>query len=238
VEAEIKLGDITVDVMLKDIKNIHLSVYPPTGRVRISAPLRFDLDTIRLFAIAKLGWIKKQQTKFRNQVREPQREFIERESHYFFGKRYLLRISETELTQTVILRHAHIEMVMRPGHSSHSRELLLNKWYRQQLKTRSADLIHKWANLIGIPAPEFGVKRMRTKWGSCNQKAGRIWINLELAKKPPPCLEYIVVHELVHLLERNHGQRFISLMDQYLPQWRQAKAELNRLPVAHADWFY
>ena len=237
-QTEIKLGEITVDVLLKDIKNIHLSVYPPTGRVRISAPLRFDIDTIRIFAISKLGWIKKQQTKLRSQERESPREYVERESHYFMGRRYLLKISETDLAATVVLRHSQIELVVKRGATKEQRRRLLEGWYRQQVKKKAEDVISKWASQIGVRVFEFGVKKMRTKWGSCNKDAKRIWINLELAKKPPGCLEYIVVHELLHLIERNHGARFVGLMDRFMPQWRQYRDELNSLPVSHSNWRY
>lgn len=237
-QTEIKLGEITVDVRIKDIKNIHLSVYPPTGRVRISAPLRFDVDTIRLFAISKLPWIKKQQSKLRKQDRETPREYVERESHYFMGRRYLLKITESVMASTVVLRHRHIELIVKPGSTMEQRRKLLDDWYRQQLKDKANKLISKWSIQMGAAVPEFGVKKMRTKWGSCNQEAKRIWINLELAKKPPECLEYIVVHEMVHLIERNHGTRFVALMDQLLPQWRQFRDELNRLPIANSSWQY
>lgn len=237
-QTEIKLGDITVDVMLKDIKNIHLSVYPPTGRVRISAPLRFDIDAIRIFAISKLAWIKKQQTKLRHQERETVREYVERESHYFMGRRYLLKISETDLAPTVVLRHKEIELIVKQESTHEQRRLLLEGWFRQRLRQQIASYVAAWEAKMNVSVSEFGIKKMRTKWGSCNDEAKRIWINLELAKKPPECLEYIVVHEMVHLIERNHGTRFVSLMDHFLPLWRQHKNLLNNLPVAHTDWQY
>ncbi|MFZ1701025.1 MAG: SprT family zinc-dependent metalloprotease [Pyrinomonadaceae bacterium] len=236
--AQLKLGEITVDVIRKDIKNLHLSVYPPTGRVRISAPSRMNLDTIRVYAVSKLGWIKKQQTKLRNQERETQRDYITRESHYFMGKRYLLKISETDLAQTVVLRHREIELVIRKGADLEQRQKLLEDWYRKQLRHKAGSYISFWEKQMNLKVAEFGIKKMRTKWGSCNREAKRIWLNLELAKKPKECLEYIVVHEMVHIVERNHGTRFISFMDQFLPQWRQYKEELNRLPIGHTNWRY
>lgn len=235
---QIKLGEITVDVVRKDIKNLHLSVYPPTGRVRISAPSRMNFDTIRVYAVSKLGWIKKQQTKLRNQERETQRDYITRESHYFMGKRYLLKISETDLAQTVVLRHREIELVVRQGADLEQRQKLLEDWYRKQLRHKAGRYISFWEKQLDLKVAEFGIKKMRTKWGSCNREAKRIWLNLELAKKPTECLEYIVVHEMVHVIERNHGTRFIALMDKFLPQWRQYKEELNRLPIGHSNWRY
>jgi len=235
---QIKLGEITVDVVRKDIKNIHLSVYPPTGRVRISAPSRIKLETIRVYAVSKLGWIKKQQEKLRSQERETPRDYITRESHYFMGKRYLLKITETDATQTVVLRHREIELVVKKGANLKQKQKLLEDWYRKRLRQRAGKYIAFWEKQMNLKVAEFGIKRMRTKWGSCNREAKRIWLNLELAKKPKECLEYIVVHEMVHVLERNHGTRFVALMDQFLPQWRQYKDELNRLPVGHSNWRY
>lgn len=235
---QIKLGEITVDVVRKDIKNIHLSVYPPTGRVRISAPSRIKLETIRVYAVSKLGWIKKQQEKLRSQERETPRDYITRESHYFMGKRYLLKITETDATKTVVLRHREIELVVKKGADLKQKQKLLEDWYRKRLRQSAGKYIAFWEKQMNLKVAEFGIKRMRTKWGSCNRGAKRIWLNLELAKKPKECLEYIVVHEMVHVLERNHGTRFVAIMDQFLPQWRQYKDELNRLPVGHSNWRY
>ena len=235
---QLKLGDITIDVVQKNIKNIHLSVHPPTGRVRISAPSRMDLDTIRVFALSKLGWIKKQQIKLRNQERETPREFINRESHYFNGKRYLLKVIERDAAPKVVLKHSTIELYVRPKTDTKKREAILNEWYRQKLKETVPSLIETWEKKARVQVKEFGIKRMRTKWGTCNRQAKRIWLNLELAKKPPECLEYIVVHEMVHLLERKHNDRFIDLMTEFMPKWRFYKDALNRLPISHVDWNY
>lgn len=235
---QLQLGNITVDVVQKDIKNIHLSVYPPAGRVRISAPLRMDLDTIRVFAVSKLNWIKKQQTKLRNQEREAHREFLSRESHYFNGKRYLLKVIEKDAGPRVELKHSKIELYVRPQTSRDKMKSILDEWYRKQLKASLPALIEKCERKINVQINEFGVKKMKTKWGACNREAKRIWLNLELAKKPAECLEYIVAHEMVHLLERNHNDRFVSLMDEFMPKWRFYKDELNRLPVRHEDWNY
>ena len=235
---QIELGEITVDVILKDIKNIHLSVYPPTGRVRISAPNRMSLDTIRVYAISRLDWIKKQQDRFQNQEREPQRAFVTRESHCYLGKRYLLKITESDSPSTVILGHSQIELVVKPNSTVSQRGKLLDEWYRRQLRNVVAPYVEKWATAMDVNPEAFEIKKMRTKWGSCNREAKRIWLNLELAKKPSECIEYIVVHELAHLLERSHNQRFAGHMDRLLPNWRQLKDRLNRLPISHSDWDY
>lgn len=234
----IKLGNIDIEVEQKNIKNIHLSVYPPNGRVRIAAPQRMDLDTIRVFAISKLQWIKSQQETLLKQEREPQREYLERESHYFQGKRYLLKIHEKEAPAKVEIDHKHIHLHIRPNTDTEKRAQIISEWYRKQLKLLVPDLIAKWEEVIGVKSNEFGIKKMRTKWGTCNTEAKRIWLNLELAKKPKECLEYIIVHELVHLLERSHNQRFVKLMDEFMPKWRFHRDELNKLPVSHTEWGY
>lgn len=235
---QIRLGEIIVDVVRKDIKNIHLSVYPPTGRVRISAPSRIKLETIRLYAVSKLQWIRKQQKKLTSQDRETPRDYITRESHYFMGKRYLLKITETDAKQTVVLRHREIELIVKKNADLKQKQKLLEDWYRKRLRQIAGSYITFWEKQMKLKVAEFGIKKMRTKWGSCNREARRIWLNLELAKKPKECLEYIVVHEMVHVIERNHGTRFVALMDHFLPQWRQYKDELNRLPVGHSNWRY
>jgi predicted metal-dependent hydrolase len=235
---QLKLGNITVDVIKKNIKNIHLSVHPPTGRVRISAPTRLDMDTIRVFAVSKLSWIKKQQAKFERQKREAPREFLNRESHYFKGERYLLKVIEKNAAPRVELKHSIIELYVRPTASKEKMKSILDEWYRNQLKASLPAIIEKWEKKLNVQVKEFGIRKMKTKWGTCNREVKRIWLNLELAKKPVECLEYIVFHEMVHLLERNHNDRFVSLMDEFMPKWRFFKDELNRLPVRHEDWNY
>lgn len=234
----IELGDIDVDVVKKDIKNIHLSVYPPAGKVRISAPLRMDIDTIRVFAITKLGWIKSQQKKLREQQRETPREYLDRESHYLWGKRYLLQVIEKDAAPDVELKHSKMFLQIRPASNDEKKQAILDTWYREQLKEAVPALLARWQPLMGVKVEKFFVRRMKTKWGSCSPKANRIRLNTELAKKPPECLEYIVVHEMVHLLEPTHNSRFISLMDQFMPKWRFYKDELNKLPVRHEHWGY
>lgn len=235
---QINLGEISIDVVKKDIKNIHLSVHPPAGRVRISAPVRMDLDTIRVFAITKLGWIKKHQQKLQEQVRETPREFLDRESHYLWGKRYLFKVEEKDSTPYVLLRHNKMVLHIRPDTSDERKQDILAEWYREQLREAVPALITKWELLMGVKVEQFFVQRMKTKWGSCNPASGRIRLNTELAKKPPECLEYILVHEMAHLLEASHNSRFITLMDCFMSNWRFFRDELNRLPVRHEEWVY
>ena len=235
---QIELGDIVVDVELKNIKNIHLSVYPPTGRVRIAAPARMDLDTIRVYAITKLDWIKAQQQKFLNQQRETPREYLERESHYVWGTRYLLSIQETNQPPSVELGHSQLMLRVRPGADEQKKQEVIEEWYRLQLREMADPLIAKWEKAMGVQIQHVYVQRMKTRWGSCNPNTGRIRLNTELAKKPPVCLEYIVVHELAHLLEPSHNAKFTELLDQYLPHWRQIRDELNRAPLGHVEWDY
>lgn len=234
----IELGKLSVDVVRKDIRNLHLSVYPPTGRIRIAAPLRMNLDTIRLFAISKLGWIRQQQKKLRNQEREAPREYLDRESHYLWGRRYLLKVAEVNAPASVEIKHR--QLVLRVRNAAYEAEKLtvLDDWYRERMKEVVPELIAKWERLMGVKVQGVLVRKMKTLWGSCSHERGTIRLNLELAKKPPECLEYIVVHELAHLLEPTHSQRFVALMDKFIPKWRFHRDELNRLPVRHEHWRY
>lgn len=236
--AKITLGQVDIEVEQKAIKNIHLSVYPPDGVVRIAAPEHLDLETIRVFALSKLSWIKKEQANFKNQRRESPRKFITREDHYFLGERYLLKVIEHNAKPKVVLKIKEIELYVRPNTSIQKRHEIMNEWYRTELKKRVPALIEKWEKRISVSCSEFGIKRMKTKWGTCNTEAKRIWLNLELARKPLICLEYIIVHELTHLLERSHNQRFVSLMDEFMPLWRSHRQTLNELPFSHVDWKY
>jgi len=235
---QIDLGNITVDVEQKNIKNIHLSVYPPTGRVRIAAPMRFDLETIRMFAISKLSWIKKQQVKFQKQNRETARKYKSRENHYYQGKRYLLQLAKTEGKPSVSIKYDKMILQAKPDSSTEQKQLILQEWYRDRLKELVPKYITKWEEIMQVKVKDFGIRKMKTKWGTCNIEKKKIWINLELAKKPLACLEYIVVHEMVHLLERNHNDRFIAYMNKFLPQWKYYREELNRLPLSHVEWGY
>lgn len=233
---QIKLGDIAIDVVRKEIKNIHLSVYPPAGRVRISAPKRMALDTIRVFAISKLGWIKKHQQKLQEQVRETPREYIDRESHYLWGKRYLFKVEEKDSAAYVSLRHNQMVLHVRPDTGDERKREILAEWYREKLKEVVPALIAKWERLMGVKVEKFFVQRMKTRWGSCNHRSNNIRLNTELAKKPLECLEYVVVHEMAHLLEPSHNNRFIALMDQFMPSWRNHREELNRSSLRYEEW--
>jgi len=234
----ITLGDIDVEVVFKDIKNVHLSVHPPTGRVRISAPSRMSLDNIRIFAISKLAWIKQQQKKLQEQDRESPREYLDRESHFVWGKRYLLEVIEIDKAPSIELKHNRMLLQVRPGTDEQRKRDLVEGWYRTQLKEAVPPLIAKWEPIMEVRVNRFFVQRMKTKWGSCNPHAGNIRLNTELAKKPPECLEYIVVHEMAHLLEPTHSDRFKALMDRFMPKWQFYLDHLNRLPVSHEDWDY
>jgi predicted metal-dependent hydrolase len=224
----IRVGALSVEVVRKNIKNLHLGVYPPNGRVRVAAPLVVDDEAVRLAVIDKLGWIKRQKAKFAEQLRQSQREMVNGESHYFLGQRYRLRVHEHEAPARVAVRGvASLDLFVRPGASAEQRETVLLHWYREQLKALIPPLLETWQPILGVQASHWGIKKMKTKWGSCNPTARRLWFNLELAKKPVLCLEYIVVHELVHLLERSHNERFTALMDDFLPNWRACREALN-----------
>ncbi len=235
---KIQLGKLEVDLEYKDIKNVHLSVHPPLGRVRIAAPHRMKLDTIRVFAISKLGWIEQQRKKVLAQQREAPRDFVERESHYVWGSRCLLSIIERDQAPGVSLRHTKLLLQVRPGTAAKTRAELVEAWYRSQVKQAVPELISKWEKRLGVKVKKFGVRRMRTRWGSCNPSSRSVLLNTDLAKKPRECLEYIVVHEMVHLLEPTHNARFVALMDRYMPNWKHRKRMLNELPVRHEEWVY
>ena len=214
----ITVSGIAVDVVRKDIKNLHLGVYPPAGRVRVAAPLVVSDEAVRLAVIDKLGWIKRQRAQFAKQPRQSEREMVNGESHYFLGRRYRLRVHLKEGPARVALRGvASLDLFVPPGASADQREAVLLRWHRDQLKVLAAALLERWQPVLGVQVAAFGVKKMKTKWGSCNTDTRRIWLNLELAKKPVSCLEYIVVHELVHLVERRHSEQFTALMDRCLP---------------------
>ena len=236
---QIMVDDLVVDVVRKDIKNLHLAVYPPNGRVRVAAPLRVDDEAVRLAVISKLAWIKRQQARFVGQERQSAREYVSGESHYVQGNRYLLDVIYHDAPPVVFLRsNTRLELSVRPGSSTAQRERVLLNWYRQQLRDAIPPLIARWEATIGVELAEWRIKHMKTRWGTCNIERRRIWLNLELAKKSPRCLEFIIVHELVHLLERKHNDRFRALMDQHMPQWRLLREELNQAPLAHEDWEY
>ena len=221
-----------IEVVRKNIKNLHLAVYPPEGRVRVAAPLHMTEDAVRLAIITRISWIRKKQKAFKNQERQSRREMITGESHYFQGRRYRLRVVEINRPPTVKLsNNSTIELRVRPNSDRAKREAVLNEWYRKKLKEQIPAMISEWEPRIGVKVADWGVRKMKTRWGSCNTKARRIWLNLELAKKSLPCLEYVVVHEMLHLIERHHNDRFKSLMSELLPNWQTTRDELNRSPI-------
>ena len=233
------VGDVTVDVVRKDIKNLHVGVYPPAGRVRVAAPVGLGDDAVRLAVVSRLAWIRKRQARFVAQHRQSEREFVTGESHYFEGRRYRLDVVEGTARPSVRLRNRTVmELRVRMGADRGAKETLLHRWYRRQLQARLSTLREEWEPKVGVTVREIRIKRMKTLWGSCNAEAGRIWLNLELAKKPPSCLAFVFAHEMVHLLERHHNDRFTALMDAAMPQWRTYRDELNREPLAHEDWRY
>lgn len=233
-----QLGEVTVEVILKAVKNVHLSVYPPNGMVRIVAPQHMNLDTIRAYAISKLDWIRKQQKYLLDQPRETIRDYLHQESHYVWGRRCLLKRIESGGSPGIQLRHRQLIMTVSAEADEDQCDRLLTEWYRRQLKTAIPVLLAKWEPMVGVQNKKFFVQRMKTKWGSCNPQNGHIRINLELAKKPRECLEYILVHELIHLIERTHNKTFLSLMNHHLPQWPHIRQRLNRLPLRHEAWKY
>ncbi len=235
----IEVSGIPVEVVRKPIKNLHLGVYPPAGRVRVAVPERMDDEAVRLAVVSRLGWIRRQQARFAEQPRESAREMVTGESHYLWGRRYRLEVIEHNGPYRVQRKgRSRLVMCVRPWADTARRRRLLEDFYRQELKQRIPPLIEQWQPVIGVQVAHWGVKKMKTRWGSCNPVARRIWLNLELAKKPPRCLEYILVHEMVHLLERHHNDRFRGLMDRFLPSWRLRRDELNSSPLGHEDWGY
>jgi predicted metal-dependent hydrolase len=237
---QLLINDLTIDVVRKSIKNMHLSVYPPTGRVRIAAPLNVDDESVRLFALAKLGWIKRHQRNFEAQARQSLRNYVNRESHYFQGKRYLLRVNEIQkgAAKVAIKNKTFMDLYVRPDAAAEQKEQLVNAWYRNSLKVQVTQLIAKWEPILGVSVAAWGIKQMKTKWGTCNIAERRIWLNLELAKKPLTCVEYIIVHEMVHLLERKHNDIFWAHLEKAMPRWKYYQEELNALPVSHGEWTY
>lgn len=232
----IQLGELSIQVTRKAIKNVHLSVHPPHGEVTLAAPSSSRLEVIRAYAISKLGWIRDQQAKLRAQARETPRQFIERESHYLWGRRYLLNVIEQDTRPGVSLSHKHIKLIVRPGSSQEKRAEVIHEWHKRLLHDAAPPLIGRWERKLGVKVTSYYLQRMKTKWGSCNHRAGNIRLNTELVKKPKDLLEYIIVHEMVHLIEPTHSERFIHLLDLHYPSWREARDELNALPLKAEDW--
>jgi predicted metal-dependent hydrolase len=232
----IEIGELCVEVTRKDIRNVHLSVHPPDGRVTLSAPLNTRLDVARAYAISRLTWIRQQQAKLRNQARETPRGLVERESHHLWGKRYLLAIKVRDEKPCVSLGHKRITLFVRPGSSSEKRADVVHNWHKSLLHKVIPPLIAKWEAKLRVEVRGYFLQRMKTKWGSCNHQARNIRLNTELVKKPKDLLEYVIVHEMVHLIEPTHNERFISLLDKHYPTWRDARAELNDLPLTAEVW--
>lgn len=230
------VSGIEIDVVHKDIKNLHISVYPPIGRVRVAAPLWIDWDTVRRAVIQRLPWIKGEQERFQKVQRQTPREMVSGETHYVWGKRYLLDVSKNSGNPKITLAGNTLWLYSPEGSSAEDRFKILDRWYRRELKKHLPELLAKWERIVGVKVSKYQVKRMKTKWGTCNSDTATLWFNPELAKKNPRCLEYIVVHELTHLLERQHNERFIGLMNQFLPDWEARRDELNGAPLAAEDW--
>ena len=234
---EIIVSGLPVEVVRKRIKNLHLGVYPPDGRVRVAAPTVLSEDAVRLAVVARLGWIKKQREKFAAQKRQSEREYVSGECHFYKGRRYRLSVIECPGQPKVTVRGSeYLDLTMKPGADRAARERLLQNWYRKELRAVAAPLVEKWARRLRLQIPDFRIKRMKTKWGSCSLNCHRVWLNLELIKKPPSCLDYVILHELLHFRERHHNDAFIACLDHLLPAWRAAKQELIAHPLAPETW--
>jgi predicted metal-dependent hydrolase len=232
----IHIGDLSIQVTKKDIKHVHLSVHPPDGRVTLVAPTATRLDAARAYAISKLSWIREQQRKLKNQARETPRQFIERESHYLWGRRYLMTVLHRDAKPCVTLDHKRITLTVRPGSDARRRAEVIHEWHKSILHEVVPTLIKKWEPKLEVKVADYFLQRMKTKWGSCNHKAGHIRLNTELVKKPKDLLEYVIVHEMVHLLEPTHSDRFMAILGEHYPTWREARAELNELPLTAEVW--
>ena len=232
----IHLGEIAIAVTRKKIKHVHLSVYPPGGRVTLVAPTGTRLEVARAYAVSRLGWIRDQQTKLRAQARETPRQFIERESHCLWGRRYLLSVREDEEKPSVRLSHRRIMLTVRPGTSRGKRQMIMHEWHKSLLHDAVPALIRRWQPKLGVEVAGYFLQRMKTKWGSCNHRARHIRINTELVKKPKDLLEYVVVHEMLHLIAPTHSEQFLALMTRHYPSWREAREELNELPLTAEVW--
>ncbi|MBI4292979.1 MAG: M48 family metallopeptidase [Betaproteobacteria bacterium] len=232
----IRLGEIAIAVTRKDIKHVHLSVHPPSGRVTLVAPKGTRPEVARAYAISRLGWIRDQQSRFRIQAREPRRQYVERESHYLWGRRYLLSVRAEDAKPSIKLGHRRITLTVRPGSSRAKREKVMHEWHKTLLHNAVPGLIRKWESKLGVKVAGYFLQRMKTKWGGCNHRARNIRLNTELVKKPKDLLEYVIVHEMAHLLEPTHSERFMAILGEHYPTWREARAELNELPLTAQAW--
>jgi len=232
----IQIGDVSILVNRKAVKNVHLSVHPPSGRVTLVAPAATRLEVARAYAISKLGWIREQQSKLHNQAREAPRKFVERESHYLWGRRHLLTIAYRDAKPSITLDHRRIKLTVRPGSDANKRSEIMHEWHKSLLHQVVPSLIQKWESRLGVGVEQYFLQRMKTKWGSCNHKVGHIRLNTQLVTKPKDLLEYVIVHEMVHRIEPTHSERFLTILGKHYPTWREARAELNELPLAAESW--
>jgi predicted metal-dependent hydrolase len=231
----IRLGEITIAVTHKDIKHVHLSVHPPSGRVTLVAPKGTRPEVARAYAISRLGWIRNQQSSFQRQAREPRRQYVERESHYLWGRRYLLSVREEDAKPSIKLGHRRITLTVRPGSGRAKREAIMHEWHKSLLHRAVPELIRKWEPKLGVKVTRYFLQRMKTKWGGCNHRARNIRLNTELVKKPKDLLEYVVIHEMIHLIAPTHSEQFVMLLSKHYPSWREARADLNELALG-AEW--
>ena len=234
--AYLTVRGIDVDVVYKDIKNLHIGVYPPLGRVRVAAPDRLDESQVRIAVIRRLPWIKRQREQLRSAARQSERDMVTGESHYAWGVRRRLKVVERPGRSHIEIEGARMLLYVPAGSTSEERRRVLDRWYRAQLRDQLPALVSRWEQQLKVSVPRWSIRRMKTKWGSCNRESRHIWFNVELAKKHPDCLEYIVVHEMTHYVERNHGERFARLMDENMPDWRKRRDMLNDAPLAHEPW--
>ncbi len=232
----IQLGQIVIAVKRKDIKHVYLSVHPPSGRVTLVAPKDTRPEVARAYAISRLGWIRNQQYRFREQARESSRQYVERESHYLWGRRYLLSVREEDAKPSIKLGHRRITLTVRPGAGRTKREAVMHEWHKSLLHKAVPELIRKWELRLGVKVAGYFLQRMKTKWGGCNHRTRNIRLNTELVKKPKDLLEYVVIHEMVHLIAPTHSEQFLALIGRHYPSWREARAELNELPLGAAVW--
>lgn len=233
----LQVGGIEAVVLYKPVKNLHLNVLPPVGKVRVTAPQNMNDDAIRTFLATRISWIKKMQAKFRGQERQTPREYVSGETYYFFGKKYKLEVLEIETTPSVEIKgKTKILLAIRPKTNIVKREEIMQNWYRNELRKFLEKAIYKWENKIGVKTDSWGIRRMKTRWGTCNHKKKNIWLNLELVKKPESCIEYVILHELLHFIEEKHSEKFTALLNKYMPKWKSEKEELNRLILSHEEW--
>lgn len=232
----ITIGDLVIDLTRKDVKHVHLSVHPPHGRVTLVAPSKTRPEVARAYAVSKLTWIRNQQAKLREQARETPRQYVERESHYLWGRRYLLTVVERDAKPSVAHDHRRITLSVRPGSDQAKREVVMNQWHRTLLHEVIPPLIRKWERKLNVTVESYFLQRMKTKWGGCNHRAGHIRLNTELVKKPKDLLEYVIVHEMIHLLEPTHSKKFVELLESHYPAWNESRIELNELPLGSERW--